>query len=167
MPEDVLKQDQSAEGEVAEALGARIAELERLAAEKDGELQADQARLSEAEARLRQLEREVADRDNQLEALGQAMAESDRALAQAVSAHLTSVVRANPDVPDELITGDTIEAIDRSLENARSLISRVKQGLEAEASRTRVPAGAPQRMPPDLSALTPREKINYAIGGKR
>ena len=71
-----------------------------------------------------------------------------------------------PDL-EELITGDTVEAINQSLENAGTLISKVRQGLEEEASRVRVPAGAPQRAPLDLSALSPREKIQYAIGGKR
>ena len=68
---------------------------------------------------------------------------------------------------EELITGDTVEAINQSLENARALISRVRQVLEEEVAKTRVPSGAPQRAPPDLSALSPREKIQYAIGGKR
>jgi len=30
-----------------------------------------------------------------------------------------------------------------------------------------VPAGAPGRRASDLSALSPREKIQYAIGGKK
>ena len=88
-------------------------------------------------------------------------------LAQAVSSYRALVVQANPDVLDELISGDSIEAINQSVEHAQGFISRVKQGLEAEAARTRVPVGAPQRTPPDLSALSPREKIRYAIGGKR
>jgi len=37
--------------------------------------------------------------------------------------------------------------------------------MEEEVSKARIPAGAPQRVPPDLSALSPREKIQYAIGG--
>ena len=145
-----------------------------LVAEKDEELKAKDARLSEAETRITELEQVIADRDSELATLKQAVAESDEALtnvknslAQAVSSYRALVVQANPDIPDELITGDSIEAIDQSLENARNLISRVKQGLEVEAAKTRVPAGAPQRTPPDLSALSPREKIQYAIGGKR
>jgi len=70
-------------------------------------------------------------------------------------------------VPAELLTGDTIEAINESLKSALALIDRVKQEIEAEASRTKVPTGAPQRAPLDLSVLSPREKIQYAIGGKR
>lgn len=64
----------------------------------------------------------------------------------------------------ELITGETVDEINESLKKARALIERVKQEMEAETAKTMVPAGAPQRMPMDLSALSPREKIQYAIG---
>ncbi len=174
MPEDELNQNHSPEGEELEGLKSRIAELEGLVTEKDEELKARDTRLGEAEARITELEQMIADRDSELATLKQTVAESDEALsniknslAQAVASYRALVVQANPDIPDELITGDSIEAIDLSLENARALISRVKQGLEEEAARTRVPAGAPQRTLPDLSALSPREKIQYAIGGKR
>ena len=113
-------------------------------------------------------------KDSEIAILKQAVAESDRksaelneSLTQAVASYRAMVMEANPEVPDELLTGDTIDAINKSLGNARALIDRVKQGIEAEASRTRIPAGAPQRAPLDLSVLSPREKIQYAIGGKR
>ncbi len=174
MPEDELNQNYSPEGGELEDFKARIAELEGLVTEKDEELKAKDTRLSESKARITELEQMVADRDSELVTLKQAMAESEEvlagvknALAQAVSSYRALVVQANPDIPDELIVGDSIEAIDQSLENARSLVSRVKQGLEEEASKTRVPIGAPQRTLLDLSALSPREKIQYAIGGKR
>ena len=73
------------------------------------------------------------------------------------------------EIQENILTmgGMVTEAINRSIENANTLVGRVRQGLEEEASRVRIPAGAPQRTPPDLSALSPREKIQYAIGGKR
>ena len=49
---------------------------------------------------------------------------------------------------------------------ADGLVARVWQGLEAEVSRLRVPLGIPVRTAPDFSALTAREKIQQAIGGK-
>ncbi len=174
MPEDELNQNYSPEGEELEALKARVVELEGLVAGKDEEIKARYTRLSEAEARITELEQMVADRDSELATLKQAMVKSDEALtemknslAEAVSSYRTLVVQANPNIPDELITGDSIEAINQSLENACALISRVRQVLEEEAAKTRVPTGAPQRTPPDLSGLSPREKIQYAIGGKR
>ena len=62
--------------------------------------------------------------------------------------------------------GDTITAINESLETANAMVNRVKQGLEAEITAGRVPAGAPIRAPFNPAALSPREKIHYAIGGK-
>ena len=102
--------------------------------------------------------------------LEQALAQSEAALkagndslAEAVASYQAMVIAANPEIPEELISGDGIEAVNRSLEEAKSLISRVKQGLEAEVQASRVPAGAPQRTPPDLSALSSREKIQYGV----
>lgn len=174
MPEDELNQNHSPTGEELEVLKTRIDELEGLVAEKDEELKAKDARLTEAEARIAELEQVIADRDNELATLKQAMAESDEALtnvknslAQAVASYRALVVQANPAIPDELITGDTIEAIDQSLESAKTLINKVREDIERGIASGRVPAGAPTRTPPDLSALSPREKIQYAIGGKR
>jgi len=75
------------------------------------------------------------------------------------------VVQSNPDVVEELIGGETIESINKSLDKAKVLVSKVRQGIEAEISMMKIPAGAPERTSPDLSAMSPREKIQYAIGG--
>ena len=90
-------------------------------------------------------------------------------LKQAVSSYRAVVIQSNPGVVEELITGDSVDEINASLERAKSLVSKVRGSLEEEATKTRVPVGAPQRMPIDLSALSPGEKIRYAIsqGGKR
>jgi len=146
------------EGQVAEMEATR-AELEELRREKGvlaGEIE----------------EQAVAGRDGEIATLKQALADSDKklselsnALSQAVASYKEMVIKLNPGVLAELITGDTIEEVDESLKNAQALVERVRQEMEAEASRTKVPAGAPQRAPLDLSALSPREKIQYAIGG--
>ena len=144
----------------------RVAELEGLVAQKDEEL-------AKANARIIELEQTVANLDSEVASLKQAVAESEEklstishSLAEAVASYRALVAQSNPEVLEELITGDTIEAINESLEKAKTLASRVRQGLEAEITAGKVPAGAPIRTPPNLSALSPREKINYAIGGK-
>jgi len=158
------------EQELMHELEAARGELERLEQEKETLTR----ELESKEVIIVELEQTVASHESEIVTLKEAIVESDRkltdinsTLSQAVASYKNLVVEANPEVLDELITGDTIEAINESLENARALIDRVKQGVEAEASRTRVPAGAPQRTPFDLSVLSPREKIQYAIGGKR
>ena len=158
------------EQELMDELATARDELERLKQEKE----ALTRELESRNATVVELEQVVASKDSEIVILKQAVAESDRklaelnnTLAQAVASYKGLVTETNPEVPDELITGDTIDAINESLENARALIDRVKQGIEAEVSKTKIPVGAPQRTPLDLSVLSPREKIQYAIGGKR
>jgi len=154
LADDELNQNQSPEGEEPKPSQAlRVAELEGLVAQKDEEL-------TRANARITELEQAVAESEAKLTTLKDS-------LAEAVAGYKTMVVQANPEVLEELVTGDTIESINESLNKAKTLISRVRQGLESEISGAKIPAGAPQRTPPDLSALSPREKIQYAIGGRK
>jgi len=141
------------ESELSEASRVRVAELEGLVAGKEEEL-------SQANTRIAELEQAVADSSNKLSKVNEN-------LNLAISSYKALVVQSNLDVPEELIAGDSIEAVNNSLTSARELISKVRSGIEAEISSAKVPAGAPQRAPIDLSALSPREKIQYAIGGKK
>jgi chromosome segregation ATPase len=134
-------------------------ELDGLKAEKEalaGELESRSTRITELEA-------VVVEKDERLSTLDDSLSQLNDSLSRAVSNYKTLVVKSNPGILEELVTGDTVEAINQSLENANVLIAKVRQGLEEEASRSRIPVGAPQRTPPDLSALSPREKIQYAI----
>jgi len=156
LADDELNQNQNhnPEGEESgQSEASRITELEGLVAQKDEEL-------TKANARITELEQAVAESDEKLTTINDS-------LAEAVASYKATVVQANPEVLEELIIGDTIESINESLKKAKTLISRVRQGLEVEISVAKIPAGAPQRTPPDLSALSPREKIQYAIGGKK
>ena len=153
---DKNEQDQNLtaeELEPGEAPGDRVVELEGLLTQKDEEL-------SRANARIVELEQAVAESNDKLNKLNES-------LNQAVSSYRALVIQSNPDVLEELITGDSIETINNSLASAKELIGKVKSGIEAEISSAKVPAGAPQRAPLDLSALSPREKIQYAVGGNR
>jgi uncharacterized coiled-coil protein SlyX len=153
-------QDQSPAGEELESAATRVAELEQLVASKESELGAKDSRIAE-------LEQAVADRDSQIAALNQSLAELESKLSQAVASYKALVVKSNPAVPEELIAGDSIEEIDASLANAQVLIERVRQELEVEIAAAKIPAGAPLRAPLDFSALSPKEKIQYAIGERR
>ena len=87
----------------------------------------------------------------------------DGLLANAIAKYRAAVIAGAPDVPEELVEGDSVEEIDRSLERAKAIIEKVRGQLQAEEAARSVPAGAPPRTPPDLSALTPAEKIAYAL----
>ncbi|TRZ51037.1 MAG: hypothetical protein D4S01_05645 [Dehalococcoidia bacterium] len=137
-----------------EGLGeSRLAELEGLLAQKDEEL-------TKANGRIGELEQEVAESEEKLTTISDS-------LAEAAASYRVLVVESHPEVLEELITGDSVESINESLREAQTLVSRVRQGLETEITLARVPAGAPERASTDLSTLSPREKIQYALGGKQ
>ncbi len=144
----------------------RVAELEGLVAQKDEELAKANTCIIELEQTAVNLNSEVATLKQTIALSEEKLTSINQSLAEAVASYKALAAQSNPEVPEELIAGDTIEAINESLEKAKTLISRVRQGLEAEITAGKVPAGAPIRTLPDLSALSPREKINYAIGGK-
>jgi chromosome segregation ATPase len=128
--------------------------------------------LKTKDAAIAGLEQTLAGKDGEIAALKQSLDKAiqdsvqiTKALAQAVAAYKELVAQANPGLVAEMIKGETIEEINESLKSARTLVERVKQEVGAENARVRVPAGAPQRTPLDLSALSPREKIKYAMGG--
>jgi predicted nucleic acid-binding Zn-ribbon protein len=121
-----------------------VAELEQMVSDKDDEI-----------GRLKQAGEELEERCRTLE----------KSFTEAVTGYKALVIKSNPDIIEDLIDGDTIESVNESLESAKDLVSRVRQGVEAEISKIKVPIGAPERSSPDLSTLSPAEKIRYAIGG--
>ncbi|MBA7643568.1 hypothetical protein ES703_51299 [subsurface metagenome] len=155
MPDN--KQDQNPSGE----------ELEGLIAKKDEALATRDQRISELEQALASKDEQIAALTQSAAELEQKRAELEESLAQVISSYRALAVKYNPGVPEEQVVGDSIEEIDRSLASAQALINRVRQELEAEMAAARIPAGAPQRTPADLSALSPRDKIQYAIGERR
>jgi AcrR family transcriptional regulator len=111
----------------------------------------------ELEAKIARLEQAVLSKDTELSAL-------KGSLSGAVARYREALLASAPDIPGELVKGATVEEIDASLEQARGIVARVRQQLEAQTEAKRVPAGAPPRLPQDLSALTAAEKIAYALG---
>jgi len=130
--------------------------------------------IARAKARIAELEEVATTSMDEIAFLKQSVAEvegrlsgSTQSLVEAVSRYREMVIQTNPGIPAELISGDSIDSVDESLRNAKSLVGKVREGLETEVSQGRVPAGAPERRSPDMSALSPREKIQDGIGGKK
>jgi hypothetical protein len=111
-----------------------------------------------AELEVVQLKEELASRESELSSLREQLRAS-------VERYRAQVLASAPEVPEELIQGETVAEIDASVEKARQMVERVKQQLEAHI--TTVPAGAPPRRSSELSELSPREKIAYALGGQQ
>jgi len=145
-----------------EDLEAIKAELEK---EKKAKAAAEAA-LAEKDARIVKLEASLSEARQGSEATAAELAQVKEANAQAMAKYLDAVRLANPTIPEDIIAGDTIEAIDASVEKAQSIASAVRQSLGAEAKEARVPAGAPPRGEISLEGLTPREKIAAGIQQK-
>ena len=146
-------------------LQIRINELDHILAERDERLETQGRQIMALEKNVTDREAEIASLEESAARCGQEIERLNELLAEAVSGYRQVVVAANPEIPVELIGGGSIEAIDEALARAKDLVSRVKQGLETEAARVHIPAGAPARTPPDLSHLSAKQKIQYAIGG--
>ena len=118
------------------------------------------------------LEQALSAKDGEISALNRSLDEAKGAsveltqrLALAIDAYRGLVIQMNPGVLADMVTGDSIERINESLQSARAIMEKARREIEADAARARVPAGAPQRTPPDMSALSAREKIQYGLGG--
>ena len=153
------------------------------------ELEAERAKTTELveqatkdlQDKVASLEAEAGTRNQDIEALkgqltGAATAHSElveecegakAAYAYAVEDYKQIVLQANPLFTPEIIGGETIEDVKASIGKATSLVSKVKEGLEAQATALAqlnvVPAGAPQRTGPDVSSMSTKEKINLGL----
>jgi DNA repair exonuclease SbcCD ATPase subunit len=155
--EDVANEKTVAEDELTRLRQANEALARELEAHTSSIAQKDQA--------LAGKDGEIAGLKQSLDEARQSLEGLNKALPRAVAAYKELIIQDNPGLLPEMITGDTIEAVGESLKQARALMDKVRREMEAEAAKTRVPAGSPPRAPLDLSALSAREKIQYAIGG--
>ena len=146
----------------SEGLEAIKAELEE---EKKAKAAAE-ASLAEKGTLIADLQAQLSEARSGFESTTAELASVKGAHAQAVSKYLDAVRLANPTIPQDVITGDTIEDIDASLAKVTTIAESVKASLEARAKEAKVPAGAPPRGEISLEGLSPREKIAAGIQQK-
>jgi chromosome segregation ATPase len=138
-------------------------ELKGQLGERDARLGEVQRQLAEVTAAKETGEEELASLRAGLDDKEAQLSAATESLSNAVERYRASLIAANPEIPQDMIGGDAIGDIDASLEKAREMAGRVRTRLEEDLRATAVPAGAPQRSAPDLSDLSPREKIEYAL----
>ena len=144
----------------AEAKGATLQERQ---AEAQNQLAQVRAELEQRNADFAQREQELAEARREL-ATAREEAESLRGwLGEAVLKYRDARLAVTPNVPPDLVSGETIEEIDQQFEAARKLVSEVRDRLQSESQASRVPIGSPPRRAPDLSALSPGEKIRLGL----
>jgi hypothetical protein len=76
------------------------------------------------------------------------------------------VLTGAPELPPELVSGESVEEIEASLAQARQIVGRLREHLETQAP-VHVPPGAPPRTAQDFSALSAEEKIALGLREKR
>lgn len=114
-------------------------------------------RVRDLESERGRLRDELAQRDEEVERLRSS-------LHGAAMKYRQALLAAYPVIPEELLSGGTVEELEESLERARSAVEAVRRKLEEDMARSlAVPPGAPVRRGPDLEALSPREKILYGL----
>jgi len=104
-----------------------------------------EARIKELEANLQTKEEEMAQIKSQLQT--------------AAAKYRLLLLSAAPEIPEELVKGESIEEVEATFKAAREVVDRVKTNLQTKLLAERVPPGAPPRTPIDLSTLSPKEKI--------
>jgi chromosome segregation ATPase len=129
------------------------------------EIETGKAVIAELNQTLADRELEIEKLNNEKESTKKRLDETAQSLAAAVGAYRELIVKANPGVLADMISGDSIEMVNASVESARAVMEKARREVEAEAARVRVPAGAPPRAPQDFAALTAREKIQIGIKG--
>jgi chromosome segregation ATPase len=139
---------------------ARTAHLEETLAQ----LRQEQSQLS---ASLGEAQAQVGARDSELAGLRQEAEALQVSLKAAASKYRDVLLAGRPDVPPDLVSGETVEEVDQQLEAALRMVAQLRSHLESQAQALRVPTGAPARRAPDLSALSPGEKIAYGLSRQR
>jgi len=142
---------------------ADVERLEALLADAEAKLAGRDGEVGELRHQIESALAERQEREAEAESLQAALDEA-RTASRAAAARYRDVVLAHePELPAELVGGDSVEAVDESLERAHQTVAQVRQHLEQQAQAQRVPAGAPVRSPADMSDLSATEKIRLGL----
>lgn len=126
------------------------AEIEALAAE---DLAAEGLAADEAAGSARGLEQALA-------ATRRELARQRDLASAAVARYREAMLAAEPDLPPEMVRGESIEDVDASIAAARTMVARVRERVEARRPSERgFPAGAPARESGGRGHLSARQKI--------
>ena len=150
-------QDELAEAKTeVDRLQTMAADREAQAAHLEETLAQLQEEQSQLCASLNETQAHLATRDEEMAAL-------QASVQAAASKYRSALLASQPEVPPDLVSGETVEEVDQQLEAALHMIAQLRGHLESQAQAARVPTGAPARRAPDLSALSPAEKIVHGL----
>ena len=102
-----------------------------------------------------------------LNTAGAELAAVKESRTEAIGACRDALRLAHPELPPDLIKGESVQELTDSVSGAQALVGKVRAALEQERSASRVPAGAPVDSGPDLSGLSARETISAGVTGPK
>ena len=129
----------------------------------EAQLQQAQQALQERDEAAVRLTGALAQAQESLQEQAKSLQQTEEALRRTLGQYRNALLSASPEVPPELVQGDTAEAVESSLAQAQQVVARIRQQMEAKLAGERVPPGAPLRSAPDASSLSPTEKILYGL----
>lgn len=135
--------------------------------ELDEQALAELAALAEAEATA--AEAEQAAQAEELAAAQRELAAQRAETRSALARYREAVLAAEPELPPELVVGETLEEVEASLAAARRTVAQVRERIDAERASSAgldrgFPVGAPARGGARGTGMTPAEKIAYGLG---
>ena len=147
-----------------EQLAQRASSAEELVAELRNQLAARETGIAEAERRAAEaahetesLRQQLVDGQNQHSSIltGQ---------AEALQAYRDLALRAEPQLPPELISGGSLGEINASIERARGVVAHIQAALQQSNAASSIPAGAPMRsLAPDPDQMSTQDKLLYGV----
>ena len=115
------------------------------------------------EERVQTLEQQVEQARAEAAAHGEEASSLRLQLADALERCRTLLLARDPDVPEELVQGGTIDELEASYGRASTLVEQLRRQATDHAAQERVPAGAPARRGPDPSSLSSQQKIMLGL----
>lgn len=124
--------------------------LDEMSAIAEAEATAQEAEQAAQAERVAALEREMA-------------AERERTLA-AVTRYRQAVLAAEPELPEELVSGASLEEVEQSLTAARRAVATIRERLTVEGRQDGgFPVGAPARGAASTAGMSASEKIAFGL----
>ena len=166
--EVVLLEEQlaAAQGDL-ERLQEKLAEAEARAASRESESHELRRQVESFRAQAGERQAAVESLTGEVDSLKQALAQAGDRTREAAGRYRDALLQREPDLPADLVGGDTVEEVDEAVARARQTVAQVRQHIEQQAQSLRVPAGAPVRGEPDTSSLSASEKIRLGLEGNK
>ncbi len=146
-----------------ERLQSEVADLTAQQARRDAELLEMRGQLDAGRVEAEAARSQASTQTEELERLGQVTTAAEAQAREAVQRYRELVLEREPQLPADLVTGDSVGEVDSAVERARQTVAQVRQHLDQQAQALRVPAGAPARGGPDASELSSAEKIRLGL----